>query len=529
MKRYCLALLSSLLFIITVSAQSSSVFDAAYFENNTEPPIKIGKGFHINDIYRQTRSCFTTETSNMSKLTAQQTGGKRTTIRMFYTKTNSEFNDLKRRGRSGKVSFLNLFSVGGQQLTEYSNTNVIDKERLVFTANVDFGVYTFDREPILTSEAKTLIAQDKLQEFVKMYGTHYISGIRKESNVTVILTKSRSTSNTNNNNSYTANAGVTVPVKGAGSFEVEDGSWVNEQLTSSGFDVRIEVNGPGVNQQLLQREIGSIITGSEDDKLQAISNILTGAIKELNDPTQAMVTQYYYTPYSLYGLEGIHWDQKRESYLTQINQAVIKVYAAKTKLQELINPSGKRQIENELRSNGVPQDYINRISNAYSNALPSLQELKNTAENNLQVLQAKYTACSDVYCKTQDDCCGNRNVVAEIAEDDIDDKIADAVSGIMAVAREVKKEMDKPECEKSNQGIIIIKNTSANPYSIYNGDNLLEVIPGGASRSYAANKGVHRIKAVQKSGFAFYATTNHRVATIERSCQKVTLTIGYED
>jgi hypothetical protein len=115
----CLLVLTS---VTSLRAQSTSVFDASYFDKgNTAPPIKIGKGFHMNDIYKQTRSCFTPETANPNKLTAQQTGGVKTNIKLFYTKDNEEYNLFKSSGASGKVSFLNLFSIGGKKLEEFSN------------------------------------------------------------------------------------------------------------------------------------------------------------------------------------------------------------------------------------------------------------------------------------------------------------------------------------------------------------------------------------------------------------------------
>ena len=103
-----------LLLILMISynsiAQSTSVFDANYFNtDNSEPSLKVGKGFHINDIYRQTKNCFKSETINSNKLTSQQVGGKKTSIKLFYTKTNKDYNDYKSRGNTGSVSFLNLF------------------------------------------------------------------------------------------------------------------------------------------------------------------------------------------------------------------------------------------------------------------------------------------------------------------------------------------------------------------------------------------------------------------------------------
>lgn len=52
-----------LIFLSTFSfSQTNSVFDANYFDiNGSSPPVKIGKGFNISDVYKQTKPCFTQE------------------------------------------------------------------------------------------------------------------------------------------------------------------------------------------------------------------------------------------------------------------------------------------------------------------------------------------------------------------------------------------------------------------------------------------------------------------------------------
>jgi hypothetical protein len=78
-------------------SQSSSVFDATYFNkaDNIAPPLKVGKGFHINDVYKQTRSCFTQESSKKENLTSQSTGGKTTTLKIYQTTTNEKYYSFK--------------------------------------------------------------------------------------------------------------------------------------------------------------------------------------------------------------------------------------------------------------------------------------------------------------------------------------------------------------------------------------------------------------------------------------------------
>ena len=110
-----------------LNAQSTSVFDANYFDkDNTAPPIKIGKGFHMNDIYKQTRSCFTSETANPNKLTSMQTGGKKTNIKLFYTKTNEDYNILGNILYNIETS-LNPFIYSKEQ-TDFRNNMIINDQ-----------------------------------------------------------------------------------------------------------------------------------------------------------------------------------------------------------------------------------------------------------------------------------------------------------------------------------------------------------------------------------------------------------------
>lgn len=524
----------TLILIITIStstnSQSTSVFDANYFnKDNTAPPIKIGKGFHINDIYKQTRSCFTAETASPNKLTSQQIGGKKTNIKLFYTRTNEEYNLFKSQGSSGKVNFLNLFTMGGQKLEEYANKILIDGERLIFTANVDFGIYSFDVEPTLSTEAKLLIDQNKLQDFVKMYGTHYISGIRKESNITVILTKTGSKSTTNVTDFSAMNAGGKIPFRASGSFELENRSTTNKFIENNEFSVSVEINGPSIDQSVIQNEINSLLAGTTENKSDAIATIIGTAIKNISDPAQSLITQYYYSPFSLYGLEGIYWDEKKQNELTKINEAVIEVYQAKSEITEIISPSHKAELEAELRNSEIPENYVQQITAKYNEILPKLISLKQQADLYLTELENRYNSCADVYCFNDTICCNNETYLAEIHNYNFQGKIDQEFDKIIAVVNKIEAELSKPECEKKQKGLIIIKNFSSNPYHIYNGDSFIETLPGNSSQSYYVNKGTYNFKAVQQSGYLFYATVNYRTATIKNICQEITLTVGYED
>jgi hypothetical protein len=524
-----------LLFLIVqfanvVNGQSTSVFDANYFnKENTTPPIRVGKGFHINDIYKQTRGCFTTESCKEENLKAQQSGGKKTTIKVYHTQTNQEYNVFKRKGASGKVSFLNLFSIGGQNLEEYANKEVQDLERIIFNANVDFGTYHYTNDLALTDDAKALVASKNLNDFVKFYGTHYINGVKRESSISVILTKQSSKSDETSSTSNSLNASGTTPYKASGSFEVTDNDWINTQLFSNKFTASIEINGPSIEQSSIQGEINNIINGSSDDKVNAISKIIEGVMKNISDPKQSIITQYYYAPFDLYGLEGINWDEKKQNMLSKINEAVVDVYSSKTLLNELTTESGKNQLKQELINQGVSNDYLQKFMNKYNQALPTFQSIQAKADNYLQELEIRYAKCADVYCTDKNVCCNNDAYLAEIANYNFTKKIDDEHAKLIESMLEVAVEMNKPECEKQQKGIIRIKNFSSNPYTIYQGNKAIDVIKGNTTLTYNVNMGQYNFKAVQNSGYVLYPTENIRTANIKNVCQEITLNIGFED
>jgi hypothetical protein len=527
-------ILSILVLLATLTSplkgQSTSVFDANYFDkNNSAPPIKIGKGFHINDIYKQTRSCFTTESSNTNNLTAQQIGGKKTNIRIYYTKTNEEFNSYKNRGFSGRVSFLNLFAMSGLKLEEYSETSINTEERLIFTANVDFGNYFFESEPTLIPEAKNLIDQNQLQDFVKIFGTHYINGVRKASSISVILTKVSSKLEEFGNNTSTMQANSNIPFKGSGSFEVENLTWTNKQLNENNFSVLVEINGPEIDQNRIQTQIYAIITGDEDNKTKAISEIIGSAIKNISDPDQSSITQYYYAPFSLYGLDGIFWDEKKQIQLIKINEAVLYVFSAKSRLNELISIKGKEKFLDDLRQNNVPKEYFSIVTSKYYEIIPILESMNKDVDKYLKSLEYRYINCSNVLCPGSDDCCNNEFYLKEIYKYNFNQLIEQELEKILVVERNIINEINKPECEKRNQGIITIKNISINPYYLYCNNKFVEIIPGNSTKTYFESKGTYLYKAVQKSGYLMYPTENIRSANITNFCQEVIFKIGFQE
>ena len=148
-------------------------------------------------------------------------------------------------------------------------------------------------------------------DFIKYHGTHYISGIRKESNISVVLTKTKSKAESTENSTSGIQASGKIPYRGSGSLEIDNGSWTNKQLEENEFSVSVEINSPAIEQSSIQGQITSIINGNQQDKALAIASIIESAIKNISDPNQSLITQYYYSPFDLYGVDGIYWDDKK--------------------------------------------------------------------------------------------------------------------------------------------------------------------------------------------------------------------------
>ncbi len=518
-----------LLFICIKSfSQSTSVFDANYFNSdNTEPSLRIGKGFHINDIYKQTKNCFKIETINPKNLTSQQVGGKKTNYKIFYTKNTKEFNDYKSKGNSGSVSFLNLFELEGKKLEEFSSNSAVEEERLIFTANVDFGIFSFAKEPILNDESKNLITQNKLQNFVNLFGTHFISGIRKESNITVILKKSSSRNENEYNSDSTIKSNGTVPTKGKGAFEIINNDWVNKEINQNSFTVTVEVNGPSLDENSIQNSINSILESNSQNKANAISEIISGAIKNISNSNQSIITQYYYSPYSLYGLAGINWDSKKQKELTKLNEILISIYSGKTISKYYLENANLTGIKNHIDNSNANPALFEEIKNKFLISSNNLKQLNNEIDIEIENIEKKYISCSDVFCLQLQDCCNNSAYINEMNLKNYENKIITEIKNYSEYVNNILNEIDKPECEKKQLGKITIQNLSTNPYDLYGGNKYLGIIDGGKMLTYYVGNGQYSFKAIQRSGFVMYPTENVRNTTITQVCQEETLKIGY--
>lgn len=517
MKFWKFYLLISLIYSSAI-AQSTSVFDANYFNNDdTAPPLRVGKGFHINDVYRQTKNCFKQETIDSKKLVAQQEG-KKTSIKLYYTKTNKDYNEFKNRGTSGKVTFLNLFALDSQKLEEYTKSSIEEDERLIFSAVIDFGNFEFLNEPILNEDAKSLIKQDKLKEFVNFYGTHYISGIRKGSSIIVTLKKNSTEEKQKHYQQTNLNTTGKIPYKGNGSLEVDNSDWINNELKNNKFSVSVEINGPALEQTSIQSQINVILNGNSEDKLNAITKIIEDATKNITNPNQSIITQYYYAPFSLYGLEGIYWDTKKQNDLIRLNETLIGLHNDKILIDNILYGDNFFAIFNLEDNKQAEISKQKTISN--------LNSYKTEIDRFEKQIEQRYISCSDVYClSSNSECCDVNMFISEIKSRNYEAKIEKNLSEFW---NDIKNLIEtERECYKKQQGVVKVENHSSNPYDLYMGQKYLGIINGKNTQTFYLNKGYYEFKAVQRSGYMLYPTENIRSAKIENVCQEITLKVGF--
>lgn len=519
-----------------IYSQSSCVFSATYFKNDNKlPPLKTGKGFDITDIYRQTNFCFTKESSNKNNLVRQQNGQK-STITMYYTKDDNEYNALKNLGVSGKISYLNLFSLGGTKLMEFSSETSIQTERLIFVANVDFGNFEYENDLILTSEAKSYIDNNKFNDFISMYGTHYITGIKKEASIWIIISKYSTKNITSNSNKI--DFGATILNYGfGGGMENPNETKVQDFLKNENLTVSVEINGPSLKKNDLENSIRSIINSSTTkDKLNGISEIIKGAIGELSDQEQGLITQYYFAPFSLKGLKNIFWDLKKENQLIKINENVLKVFTAKNNVDNLTESNSLNNIltdyDNIFSTNFTGKlKFRTELQFTYNQILPSLILYKKELSLIYSNLEESYKKCSDIKCDPNVNCCEFTDTEKKIKT--IIPKIESTISKLNKVYENAfasaLAEASSPNCQKNNTGILNIVNKSINPYLIYKNGNLLMTIRGKCEEKIEVELGITVFKAEQKTGYMLYPTVNTRKVEFTKACQESTIKIGYEE
>ncbi|NLL28379.1 MAG: hypothetical protein GX259_06255 [Bacteroidales bacterium] len=516
-----------LIFNVTYS-QSKSVFDANYFRNdNFEPPLRAGKGFNITDVYKQTKFCFTPETSNPSKLVRTQNSGK-TSISIYYTKTEKEYKELKNLGFSGKVSYLNLFSLGGSKLTEWAAKSDEKVERLIFSAKIDFGNFEYEADPVLNPEAKSLIDNKQFNDFINLYGTHYISGVRKEAYIWVIVTKTES----DDSSSFTDQDDLDANIGQFGrDFEVKNKNQTEQFFSNGTFEAEIEIHGPILDKISLENQISPLLSGNSDVS-NNIKQIISNSISNISDPEQAIITQYYFSPFTLYGVDNIIWNLKKENQLIKINENVLNIYSTKNDIDEFIAPNAWSEFQDDYDDIffdfSEKEKYKKELQNTFNSILPNLKLYNQSIELTLKNLEKAYNSCSDIQCNPDINCCNLGDLETKVQE--LSNKVQIEIDKFENVVYEAMDayldEEFTPDCQKNNQGVLTIVNKSSNPYLIYQNGNYIGEIAGKGVVNLYVNLGTTKFKAEQKSGYLLYATINNRTVEFNEACQELTITVG---
>jgi len=514
-------------------SQSSSVFDANSFKkDNMEPPFQIGKGFDISDPYKQTRQCFTTETRNIQNLVRQQASFT-TKINLYSTKTQQEFNSLRSTGFSGKVTYMNLFSLGADALTKMTKISNDNVERLIFVAKVDFGRFDLPTDPTLTPEAKLLIDSKNFKDFISFYGSHYITGIRKEANIMVIISKTTKTDKSSFESDLKIEAGGTYGGFG-GSFEDTDKKTLSEFFSNEDLQIDIEINGPPINKSDLENQLNGILQGGTADKIASIQSIVQGALSNISDPNTGFISQYYFAPFNLYGVNNIIWNAKKENELIKINQNVLKTYSSKSKVEELLSPTFSDEtlkFFDDLLS-AINPAYSQEIRNSYNQLTVKLKTLKNEYESIIKEFELRYQKCSNIECNPAINCCINSDVETKL--NDLNKRVQTELDKFDVVLENAFNNATEeynsvPDCERNQYGILTIENQSSNPYNLYNGDNLLITLKGKQTTEVQIPVGTNYLRAVQVSGYFSTPTINQRTVIVEIPCQTFETSVGYEE
>jgi hypothetical protein len=534
-------LVFTIAFTLSAFSQSRSVIDADYFKSDDNlPPLKVGKGFDITDPFRQTNFCFTPESASKNNLVRQQQGQK-SNITMYYTSSEAEYNSLKSTGTSGKVSYLNLFSVSASRMNEITNQSYSQVERLIFVANVDFGIFEYENDLVLTPEAKLKV--DNNSEFISLYGSHYITGIRKGSSVWVIISKSSNKSSSSETDNLKIDLGAKVPSIGSsGNLQLTDNSKAESFLSDEGLSVSVEINGPALQKKDLGPQINNILSGgTAAEKLNGITLMIKGAVEELSDPEQGLITQYYFAPFTLKGVKNINWDFNKENQLVKLNENVFKIYTAKNNIKKLTESNSLQILLGEydkIMDKSFPdyEKYRSELQNTYNALLPLLNQIKLEINTIYSDLEINYKKCSNLSCDPELDCCQSTDIENRVTVvlDKIDKSVSqlnkvyeDALVGALNSAFD--QLLGNFDCEKNNTGIVTIVNKSAYQYTIYSNGKYLLTLNGNDVIKVEVGIGTTQFKAEQKEGYAFYPTVNSRSVTCNNKCEEATITIGYED
>lgn len=528
-----------LVFIINISsnalifAQSTSVFNASYFtKGDLEPPIRLGVGFDITDVFNPKNSCFMPESVSKEKLTRTPgETGTNTVFNICYTKDESEFNSLQLNGISGKATFLNIFNVSASNTTESSSKFTQKTERLIIIAKVDFGKYFFEAEPALIPNAQTLIEEDKIEDFIRYYGTHYINGIRKGNSIWVIIEKKENESSFSESEKNTVGVGVDIPLKGGGSFEISNAEKAEKFFKNGEFSASIEVKGPYVELTNIKKKVNEIVKGSGEDKINAIMGIVEGAMANLYDPEKSMITQYYYKSFTMSGIskDKINWDENKENKLSSINDLVVKTRYLKNTLEAITaKPTGLQAIFEKyatIEDLDAKEQLKKDLASQYNELYDGFKYYYFQMDTTYEFLKKKYLSCNDIVCNANNGCC-DLSYSENIKQ--LTSKINSNINKMYDIYFRMYLYAAIP-CLGQNFGYVTINNSSSNQYSISAGDELLGAIEGGGSETLELYLGDYNFTAIQDEGYIIDPTVNYRAVTISEPCEELEINIGFED
>ncbi len=516
---------------INVNAQGRSSYDASFFKTDEqEASIEVGRGINIIDPFTVTRQCFTSASRDANLLKKQGTTGATTKVDVYYTKNEYEYNMFKRSNKSGSISFLNMINMSASDIQKMTSSKNKVSEKLIFIGTVDFGNYFYPDDPVFTPEAQKLLNEGQYDAFKMRYGTHFVSGIGKASTVIVELTMNSDETNNNTSNDYKIDANVKY--KGDLNFKVGNTNEVSNRFNNNGFQVTISLQGPHLETESWEESIISL--GNGGDLITSVSSYLKSQLQTMQNENEALPVRYFLTDFTLFGCEGIKWNLAKEKKLSNINRNFLECNTIINMAQENID---KNPITN-------PDTYINMAVNTLSQqgALkydykwltdkattlnPQWSSLINSANELIENIKSQYEKCSDITCGINESCCGNTDYTEQVKA--LFNQYNTIYETLFKYTEEWFSLVMQKESQRVRKAQFTIVNKSTNPYYIYINNEYTGEIPGGYQQTWTVQLGTYRIKAVQKSGYLFEATVNHREIILEKENEGHVVTIGYLD
>lgn len=436
-------------------------------------------------------------------------------------------------------------------------TSVSSKEveRLIFIATIDFGNYFYLDDPVFTPDAQQLISNKDFETFKNRYGSHYVSGYGKSSSIKVVLSKKLTKDEVKKN----LTSGVDAKLNNKGNsygLAYSNRNEVNKKFSQSGFEVAIEVEGPKINTQNLQRLIEKAQTSP--NLISSVTDCLMNALNDLNNESTAWISRYFFSDFSLYGCEGIIWNIGKEQKLSSINENYLDAIrlgkladAHLTKgsldviMEDYMSKDGilKQEATDFFLSilvllqdgNSENQKLCKYYLSEFETIKPDWQNLEIEAHNLLPKIKEQYYNCSNLTCDINGPCCANTDYTSKISElyDKYNDLNAKAQNIFKIMAKDLTARAKTSSDSKTIK--IIIKNRSSYPYKVeykmpndgYGISRGIPTIPAhGEYEITEYDAGNYEIKATQAKGYLLYPKSEKKTINIEAG-QTKTITIGF--